>query len=198
MIAYLSGKFIEREPNHAIVDVGGVGYEVRISLQTFGQIKNRESGILYTHLQVKEYAHVLFGFAELQEKQRFLDLISINGVGPGTALMILSSLTPAEIHEAIVHEDVRVIQAVKGVGAKTAQRIILELKDKLKKEDLIEKSVPGGGSRNNTLKNEALSALLVLGFPRAVAEKNVEQIIKEKGGGITLEELIRLALKNSR
>lgn len=198
MIAYLSGKFIEREPNHAIVDVGGVGYEVRISLQTFGQIKNRESGILYTHLQVKEDAHVLFGFAELQEKQRFLDLISINGVGPGTALMILSSLTPAEIHEAIVHEDVRVIQAVKGVGAKTAQRIILELKDKLKKEDLIEKSVPGGGSRNNTLKNEALSALLVLGFPRAVAEKNVEQIIKEKGGGITLEELIRLALKNSR
>ena len=198
MIAYLNGKFIEKEPHHAIVDIGGVGYEVRISLQTFGQIKNKDSGILYTHLQVKEDAHVLFGFAEMQEKQRFLDLISINGVGPGTALMVLSSLSPSEIQEAIVTEDVRVIQAVKGVGAKTAQRIILELKDKLRKEDILDKSSSTPGGRSNTLRTEALSALLVLGFPKAVAEKNVDLIIKEKGGDITLEELIRMALKISR
>lgn len=198
MIAYLNGKFVEKEPHHAIMDMGGIGYEVRISLNTFGQIKNKETGILYTHLQVKEDAHVLFGFAEMQEKQRFLDLISISGVGPGTALMVLSSLTPSEIHEAIVKEDVRLIQGVKGVGAKTAQRIILELKDKLKKEDILEKSSTTSGGKNNTLRSEALSALLVLGFPKAVAEKNVDLTLKEKGGDITLEELIRLALKYSR
>lgn len=198
MIAYLNGKFIEKEPHHAIIDMGGIGYEVRISLNTFGQIKNKEAGILYTHLQIKEDAHVLFGFAEMQEKQRFLDLISISGVGPGTALMVLSSLTPSEIHEAIVKEDVRLIQGVKGVGAKTAQRIILELKDKLKKEDILEKSSTTSGGKNNTLRSEALSALLVLGFPKAVAEKNVDLTLKEKGGDISLEELIRLALKYSR
>jgi len=181
-----------------VMEVNGIGYEVRISLNTFSQIKNLDSGILQTHLQVKEDAHILFGFAEMQEKQRFLDLISINGVGPGTALMILSSLTPSEIHEAIVSEDVNLIQRVKGVGAKTAQRIILELKDKLKKEDVFEKSPSGTGVRSNSLRNEALSALLVLGFPKAQAEKNIDLIIKEKGGGVTLEELIRLALKNSR
>lgn len=198
MITYLKGKYIEKEPNHTVVEVNGIGYEVRISLNTFSHIKNLESGILQTHLQVKEDAHILFGFAEMQEKQRFLDLISINGVGPGTALMILSSLTPSEIHEAIVSEDVNLIQRVKGVGAKTAQRIILELKDKLKKEDVFEKSPSGTGVRSNSLRNEALSALLVLGFPKAQAEKNIDLIIKEKGGGVTLEELIRLALKNSR
>ena len=198
MITYLKGKYIEKEPNHTVVEVNGIGYEVRISLNTFSQIKNLDSGILQTHLQVKEDAHILFGFAEMQEKQRFLDLISINGVGPGTALMILSSLTPSEIHEAIVSEDVNLIQRVKGVGAKTAQRIILELKDKLKKEDVFEKSPSGTGVRSNSLRNEALSALLVLGFPKAQAEKNIDLIIKEKGGGVTLEELIRLALKNSR
>ncbi|CAD5292942.1 MULTISPECIES: Holliday junction branch migration protein RuvA [Imperialibacter] len=198
MITYLKGKYIEKEPNHTVMEVNGIGYEVRISLNTFSQIKNLESGILQTHLQVKEDAHILFGFAEMQEKQRFLDLISINGVGPGTALMILSSLTPSEIHEAIVSEDVNLIQRVKGVGAKTAQRIILELKDKLKKEDVFEKSPSGTGVRSNSLRNEALSALLVLGFPKAQAEKNIDLIIKEKGGGVTLEELIRLALKNSR
>tara|TARA_R110000737_G_scaffold349853_1_gene387134 strand:- start:1775 stop:2371 length:597 start_codon:yes stop_codon:yes gene_type:complete len=198
MITYLKGKYIEKEPNHTVMEVNGIGYEIRISLNTFSQIKNLESGILQTHLQVKEDAHILFGFAEMQEKQRFLDLISINGVGPGTALMILSSLTPSEIHEAIVSEDVNLIQRVKGVGAKTAQRIILELKDKLKKEDVFEKSPSGTGVRSNSLRNEALSALLVLGFPKAQAEKNIDLIIKEKGGGVTLEELIRLALKNSR
>jgi holliday junction DNA helicase RuvA len=198
MITYLKGKYIEKEPNHTVMEVNGIGYEVRISLNTFSQIKNLENGILQTHLQVKEDAHILFGFAEMQEKQRFLDLISINGVGPGTALMILSSLTPSEIHEAIVSEDVNLIQRVKGVGAKTAQRIILELKDKLKKEDVFEKSPSGTGVRSNSLRNEALSALLVLGFPKAQAEKNIDLIIKEKGGGVTLEELIRLALKNSR
>ena len=198
MITYLKGKYIEKEPNHTVMEVNGIGYEIRISLNTFSQIKNLDSGILQTHLQVKEDAHILFGFAEMQEKQRFLDLISINGVGPGTALMILSSLTPSEIHEAIVSEDVNLIQRVKGVGAKTAQRIILELKDKLKKEDVFEKSPSGTGVRSNSLRNEALSALLVLGFPKAQAEKNIDLIIKEKGGGVTLEELIRLALKNSR
>lgn len=198
MIAFLNGKFVEKEPNHIIVEVSGVGYEVRISLHTYGQIKNKENGIVYTHLQVKEDAHILFGFAELQEKQRFLDLISISGVGPGTALMVLSSLTPSEIHEAIVKEDVRMLQAVKGVGAKTAQRIILELKDKLKKEDLFEKSSAASPSKSNSLRNEALSALLVLGFPKPQTEKNIDLLLKEKGGDITLEELIRLALKGSR
>lgn len=198
MIAYLKGTYIEKEPHHAIMEVNGIGYEVRISLNTFAQIKNLERGILYTYFLVKEDAHILFGFAEMQERQRFVDLISISGVGPGTALMVLSSLTPSEIHEAIVSEDVRLIQGVKGVGAKTAQRIILELKDKLKKEDVFDKSSSATGIKSNSLRNEALSALLVLGFPKAQADKNIDLIIKEKGGGITLEELIRLALKNSR
>ncbi|MCK5279720.1 MAG: Holliday junction branch migration protein RuvA, partial [Cyclobacteriaceae bacterium] len=149
---------------------------------------------LYTHLHVKEDAHTLYGFFNKKEKNIFLQLISISGVGPNTALMINSSLTVDEIKNAIVNEEVGVIQRVKGIGNKTSHRIILELKDKIKREGLeAGTSAPGG----NTVRNEALSALLTLGINRNIAEKSVDGILKKYGNDITLEELIKLVLKQA-
>jgi Holliday junction DNA helicase RuvA len=196
MIAYLEGTLIVKEPTHLIMDVGGIGYEVKISLGTYSAIKNLERSKIHTHFHVKEDAQTLFGFFEVSEKKRFLDLISINGVGPSTALMILSSLTPEELQSAIVAENTGQIQAVKGVGAKTAQRIILELKDKMKKEGILEKAIENLPSINNTLRNEALSALTTLGINKNVADKTVQTLLKEHQD-ISLEELIKLALKRA-
>ena len=134
MIAYLKGRLVYKAPSFAIIDVNGVGYHVNISLNTFGEIKDKENIQLSTHLQVREDAHVLFGFASESEKQMFGHLISVNGVGPSTALVVLSYLSPEELRHAIVREDTAALQAVKGIGGKTAQRLILELRDKLKKE----------------------------------------------------------------
>jgi len=197
MIAYLKGKLALKDPTHLVVDVGGVGYEVKISLNTYAQVKDREDILIQTYLHVKEDAHTLFGFYEDSEKKRFLDLISITGVGPSTALMILSSLDAKELQAAIVQEDVKTIQSVKGIGGKTAQRIILELKDKMKKEGLLDKSIEIQPRFDNTLRSEALSALTTLGINKAAAQKTVDKILKEYGEGIKLEELIKLALKQS-
>jgi len=197
MITYLKGRLALKDPTYLVVDVNGVGYEVKISLTTYGQVKDKEDILIQTYLHIKEDAHTLFGFYETSEKKRFLDLLSINGVGPSTALMILSSLDAKELQAAIVQEDVKTIQSVKGIGGKTAQRIILELKDKMKKEGLLDKSVQIPPRFDNTLRTEALSALTTLGINKSVAEKTVDKILKDYGEEIKLEELIKQALKRS-
>ncbi|MDI9355850.1 MAG: Holliday junction branch migration protein RuvA [Chitinophagaceae bacterium] len=196
MITYLIGKFIEKEPTHTIVELNGIGYDVKISLSTYSFIKNLMEGKLFTHLHIKEDAHTLYGFATLYEKKRFLDLLSVNGVGPSTALLILSSLSVEDITNAIIKEDLKIIQSVKGVGTKTAQRILLELKDKIKKEEFTEKIIQGPIQHTETLKKEAIVALSVLGFQKQMAEKNVDVVLKEYNNTISLEDLIRIVLKN--
>ncbi|MDQ3534452.1 MAG: Holliday junction branch migration protein RuvA [Bacteroidota bacterium] len=197
MIAYIQGKLAYKDPTYVIIDVGGVGYHIRISLHTFSEIKDEENLKLFTYLQIKEDAHILFGFKQLSEKQLFVNLISISGISGSLGLMILSSLNPDEIQEAIVNEDVRTIQAIKGIGAKTAQRIILELKDKIRKDLAVEKGSNIYLKPHNTTKNEALSALVTLGITKVAAEKSLDNIIKKEGNDITLEQLIKLALKSS-
>ncbi len=197
MIAYLQGKFAFIDPTKIIVDINGLGYEVKITLTTFSHVKESKEGKLFTHLLVKEDSHTLYGFSEESEKKRFLDLLSISGVGPSTAVMILSSLSAEELQYAIVHEQVKVIQGVKGIGLKTAQRIILELKDKMKKEGLIDKSIELSGVIDNTLFDEALSALTTLGINKSMAEKNIRSILKNQGNNLAVEDLIKLALKRA-
>jgi Holliday junction DNA helicase RuvA len=194
MYAYLDGKLTYKEPAYAIIDAGGVGYEVRISLQTYSALPSGEERVrLFTHLSIREDAHILFGFLDPDEKKLFLDLISVSGIGANTALMMLSSLSTGEIRQAIVGEDLRTIQGIKGIGAKTAQRVILELRDKLKKEGLM------GGTTLSPLANaakrqDALAALTVMGIPRPMAEKSVEVLLK-RDPDIKLEDLIRQALR---
>ena len=199
MIAYIQGKLAHKDPTMVIVETAGLGYQVKISLNTYGAIKNEEAIRLHTYLSIKEDSHTLYGFVEAEEKRLFMELISISGVGPGTALMVLSSLPPEELHHAIVTENLRTIQAVKGIGAKTAQRIILELKDKLKKDTLSTgtSEVKPASFAHNKTRSEALAALITLGIAKAVAEKNIDTIMKKEGNAITLELLIKLALKSS-
>ncbi|WP_109833091.1 Holliday junction branch migration protein RuvA [Reichenbachiella versicolor] len=197
MISYLAGKFEAMDPTHVIIDVNGVGYHVNISLITYGQVKELKEGRLYTHFHVKEDAHTLYGFFEESERKRFRQLTSISGVGPSTGIMILSSLTPEEIHSAIINSDVKTISSVKGIGQKTAQRIILELKDKMSKEELEAGNPIISLVANNTLKTEALAALTTLGIAKATAEKSIDQIIKQNGPEISLEDLIKFALKRA-
>ena len=197
MITYLKGRLAHKDPTHLVIDVGGIGYEAKISLTTYSQIKDKEDLLIQTYLHIKEDSHTLFGFYEASERKRFLDLLSINGVGPSTALMILSSLDAKELQAAIAHEDVATIQSVKGIGAKTAQRIVLELKDKMKKEGLLDKTIEIISHVDNTLKVEALSALATLGINKSVADKAINSILKEYGKEIKLEELIKQALKRA-
>jgi len=196
MIAYIDGKLTHKDPTYVIIDVNGIGYQIKISLNTYAKLVEGERCKLHTFLHIKEDAHTLYGFSEVAEKNVFLHLISISGVGPGTGLMIVSSLSVSEIQQAIVREDVRTIQNVKGIGAKTAQRIILELKDKFKKDTLTDGSI-NTSVVHNTNRNEALSALITLGFVRTVAEKTLDAIIKREGNDLTVEELIKFALKSS-
>ncbi len=196
MIAYLKGKLVHKEPTHVVVEVNGVGYQVGISLHTFSEIKDREDIKLATYLVVREDAHILYGFASDSEKQMFQLLISVNGVGPSTALVVLSYLTPDELKSAIINEDTAALQAVKGIGGKTAQRLVLELKDKLRKEALEETSGIGGNLRN-TMRSEALTALVTLGIGKAAAEKSIDTLLKKSGGVISLEELVKQALKTA-
>ncbi|MBS1505780.1 MAG: Holliday junction branch migration protein RuvA [Bacteroidetes bacterium] len=196
MIAYLKGKLVHKEPTHVIIEVNGIGYQVGISLHTFSEIKDREDIRLATYLHVREDAQILYGFATESEKQMFQLLISVNGVGPNTALVVLSYLPPEELKSAIVHENAAALQAVKGIGGKTAQRLILELKDKVKRETLEE--TPGiPGLARNTMRQEALTALVTLGIGKAQAEKSIDALLKRTGGAITLEELVKQALKTA-
>jgi Holliday junction DNA helicase RuvA len=196
MIAYLKGKLIHKTPSQAIIEVNGVGYQVHISLNTFSEIKDREDIQLATHFHVREDAQVLFGFATEGEKLMFQHLISVNGVGPSTAMVVLSYLPPEELKSAIVREDAAALQAVKGIGGKTALRLILELKDKLRKESTEE--TPGNsGLIRNTIRHEALSALVTLGIPKLAAEKGIDAVLKKSGNSLSLEELVKQALKNA-
>jgi Holliday junction DNA helicase RuvA len=197
MIAFLKGKLVQRDPTFVVVDVQGVGYQLQISLQTFSEIKEQENVMLYTHLNIREDAHVLFGFSSLSEKKLFQQLISVNGVGPSTAIIMLSYLNSNELKTAIVREDAASLQAIKGIGGKTAQRVIIELKDKLKKESWEESQPAISLGPHNTMRNEALSALLTLGLPKAAAEKSVDTVLKKSGNTITLEDLVKQALKNA-
>jgi holliday junction DNA helicase RuvA len=199
MIGHLKGKISYIDPSLVTIDVNGVGYDVRISLNTYSSIKEEEQIMLLTHLYVNanDMIPTLFGFRERSEKKLFLDLISVSGIGPSVALTMLSSLDALEIKQGIVNENVKLIQGIKGIGPKTAQRAILELKDKFKKEGLIEESEKTGGIGNNTMKNEALSALVMLGIAKPTAEKSLETILKKTSGDITLEELIKLALRTA-
>ncbi|EMR04545.1 Holliday junction branch migration protein RuvA [Cesiribacter andamanensis] len=198
MIAYLNGRLVHKDPTHVLLEVNGIGYEVKISLNTYAALKDREQCKLLTWLHIKEDAHTLYGFQDGAEKRLFLHLISVSGVGPGTALMMLSSLKPAEIESAIIHDDARTLSAVKGIGAKTAQRLILELRDKVLKGEVVSPSTASlSPASHNTTRQEALSALVTLGINRAAAEKNLDSILKQHGTTLSLEELIKLALKNA-
>ncbi|HWA32526.1 MAG TPA: Holliday junction branch migration protein RuvA [Cyclobacteriaceae bacterium] len=196
MIAYLKGKLVHKDPTHVIIDVGGIGYEASISFNTFSEIKDKEDIRLATYLHVREDAHILFAFATEAEKAMFMNLISVNGVGPNTAMVVLSSLPPAELKSAILREDAATLQAVKGIGGKTAQRLILELKDKLKKVQGDE-PVTLPGLVSNTMRQEALTALTTLGIPRVAAEKSIDSVLKKSGNTVSLEDLVKLALKNA-
>ncbi len=197
MIAYLDGKLTYKDPTFAIIDIHGLGYEIKISLQTFSNLPAPgERCKLFTWLYVREDAQILFGFSVPDEKDLFLDLISVSGIGPSTALVMLSSLSSQEIRHAIIQEDVRVVQSIKGIGSKTAQRVILELKDKMKKSSLLgDISIPVGQASGSAVRSEALSALVTLGIARPAAEKSLDMILKTKGNDISLEELIKLALR---
>jgi Holliday junction DNA helicase RuvA len=209
LIAHITGPLAELNPTHVVIEAGGLGYEVRISLTTFDELKNLPEGSpvrLLTYLQVKEDAHTLFGFQSAAEKALFLHLLSVSGVGASTALAVLSSLSVAEAQQAIVKEDVRTLQRVKGLGAKGAQRIVLDLRDKLKKEGIVSSIVPAGGAASasvaarlagNKTRNEALTALVTLGFVRAAAEKALDTIIEQRGTELRVEELIKFALKSA-
>ncbi|MCF6361021.1 MAG: Holliday junction branch migration protein RuvA [Cyclobacteriaceae bacterium] len=197
MIAFVKGKLAHKDPTHVIIDVNGIGYYIHISLNTFSQIKDQEACQLHTYLHVREDAQTLFGFGEIEEKTLFLHLISVSGIGPSTGLVMLSSLSANEITSAIINEDVPVIQSVKGIGSKTAQRAILELKDKLRKEGFEPSDSKLSVSSSNTIKQEALSALLTLGINKNVAQKSIESILNKSEGSINLETLIKKALQNS-
>ena len=191
MYAFISGKIAEITPAYAIVDNHGVGYFINITLNTFTAIGEQTEVKLYTHLQVLEDAHNLFGFYTAKERDMFELLISVSGVGCNTARLILSSLTVNELSTAIASEDIRTIQAVKGIGSKTAQRIIVDLKDKVKKTEYAEETA---NIVDNNVKNEALSALVILGFSKNAASKALDKLLKQSPD-TSVEVLIREALK---
>ena len=193
MYAYIDGKLVYKSPSYVVIDAGGVGYHINISLNTYSQLGLAERCKLFTWLHVKEDGHTLYGFFEEGERRLFLHLISVSGIGPNTGRMMLSSITPEEIQAAIVKGNVTLIQRIKGIGPKSAQRLILELQDKLRKEgpDTLT-AIP----LNNTVKEEALSALIMLGFVRSNVEKVLEQEINKNGDNLTVEQLIKYALKS--
>src|SRR5690606_35828468 len=191
MYEYLNGKLAYKAPTHVVLDVGGVGYHVHISLHTYSQIKDNEQCRLFISFQVREDAHTLFGFAEEGERRLFEHLISVSGIGPNTGRMILSSITPEEIQSAIIQGNVSLIQRIKGIGPKTAQRMVLELQDKLKKQGPDALTVV---HRQQSVPDEALSALIMLGFARAQAEKVLAGVL-QGNPSLTVETLIKEALK---
>lgn len=193
MFEYIDGRLAFKCPTYIVVEAGGIGYHINISLNTYSSLGNVERCKIFTWLHIKEDAHTLYGFADEGERRLFLHLISVSGIGPNTGRMMLSSITPNEIQTAIVNGDLPLIQRIKGIGAKSAQRLVLELQDKLKKE--------GTGSLiaaplTHTVKDEALSALMMLGFSKPPAEKAIDNAIKSGGFDLTVEEMIKIALKN--
>ncbi len=191
MITHIHGKLVEKTPTYVIVDCGGIGYKLNISLQTFSAIKDGEYCELFSHLSIKEDSHTLYGFADKDERNLFRNLISVSGVGPSTAQIILSTYNTQEITTHIAKADVTAIQNVKGIGQKTAQKIIIDLKDK------ITKGIPTSEisfNLDNTLSTESLSALVALGFSKNLAEKKINEILKHNSEIESVEELVKKAL----
>lgn len=194
MIAYIKGTITFKNPTFILVEAGGIGYHINISLNTYARIEKLENIKILTHLLVREDSHTLYGFADDSERAMFIHLISVSGVGPTTAQIVLSSLTTDDLRSAIIGENVALFQKVKGIGPKTAKRIILDLKDKMLKD--------GGDTaltlltpQDNTMREEALSALSALGFNRIAVQKTLNQLLRDHPGVGTVEELIKLALK---
>jgi len=192
MITQLRGRLLEKNPTHIVVDCNGIGYEVNISLHTFSRLKGEEQITIYTHLQVKEDSHTLYGFMEKAERLVFRQLLSVSGIGANTARMMLSSLTPEQVVEAISTEDSDTIQSVKGIGKKTAQRVILDLKDKIRSSEEYSEIV---NTPSNSNKEEALSALETLGYTRKQSGKIISKICNNNPDA-NVQDIIKLALKN--
>jgi len=193
MISYIKGPISFKNPTFIVVEAGGIGYRINISLNTYAKIEKSETIKILTHLQVKEDSHTLYGFAEEAERKLFRHLISVSGIGPSTAQTMLSAMSPEEARAAIVGENLAAFKTVKGIGPKTAKRLILDLKDKLLKDGGATSFVAAGV--DNTLRNEALSALVSLGFNKIQSQKVLSKILKEQPQVKTVEELIRLSLR---
>ncbi len=192
MIAYLEGKFSYKNPAVVYLDVNGVGYEVNISLNTWSQIQNLSQGKLFTYLQIKEDAHTLYGFFDVGEKEMFVMLIGVSGVGAATARMMLSSMKSDEISRAILQNNAKLLESVKGIGRKTAERLVLELRDKVSKQPFDSNTTLLKG---NSFEQDALNALVALGISKPVAEQSINKIISTEPSIINLEDLIKKALK---
>ena len=192
MFEYIKGAVTALKPSHIILEANSVGYFIHISLNTYTQLSGRESVKLYIHQVIREDAHLLYGFSTETERELFRMLISVNGIGSNTAIMMFSSLSPEEIRNAILNENVNLLKSVKGIGIKTAQRVIIDLKDKVVKSPIGEQIV---NTTDNTLRNEALSALVMLGFMKKPAEKELDKILAAQPN-LTVENVIKLALKS--
>lgn len=196
MIAYLKGHFTYKSPALVHIEVQGVGYEVQISLNTYSRLQSMEEGLLHTHLLIKEDAHTLYGFFDREEKDMFLQLIGISGVGASTARMMLSSMKPAEITRAILNGDARQLESIKGIGKKSAERIILELRDKLGKgHSGTDLEVNNSAAINNSSEQDALNALISLGIARPAAEQAVRKVMAAEENPGKIEDIIKKALK---
>jgi len=193
MIAFLRGKFVKKTPSFVHVDVNGVGYEVQISLNTFTRLQGLDEGTLVTHLIVREDAHILYGFSDVQEKDMFLQLIAISGIGSNTARMMLSYMKPDDLSRAIIQGNVKTLESIKGIGKKTAERIIVELRDKLSKHP-IDAALNISTTKGNTLQSDALNALIALGINRQAADLAIQKVLEaDPGAGVEL--LIKKSLQ---
>ena len=193
MITHVDGILEEKNPAYTVVDVNGIGYLLNISLNTFSALPDKGRVRLFTHLSIREDAHVLFGFHSQEEREMFRHLISVSGVGPSTARIVLSGMNAGECASAIVNEDVATFKSVKGIGAKTAERIIVDLKNKVDADLVVGEKL---FSSNNTIKNEALSALVVLGVDKKRADKIISKAMADNGDDLTVEDLVKLTLKS--
>ena len=190
MITHIKGRLTEKTPTYVVIDCNGIGYKLNISLQTYSNIKEEDCS-LFTHLSVKEDSHTLYGFSDEDERTLFRNLISVSGVGPSTAQVVLSTFPPKETCQYIISADVAALQSVKGIGGKTAQRIIIDLKDKLGK-GITTSDIPL--YQNNDLRSEALSALVALGFSKKVAEQKVDNTLRNSSEDLSVEALVKSAL----
>jgi Holliday junction DNA helicase RuvA len=193
MIAFLKGGFVRKTPSYVHVDIGGVGYEVQISLNTYSKIQDLDEGTLQTHLIVREDAHILFGFFELSEKEMFLQLIGITGIGANTARVMLSYMKPEELSRAIVQGNVKALESIKGIGRKTAERIVVELRDRLAKQP-VDSLANISTWKGNTLQSDALNALIALGINQQAADRAIQKVL-EQDPGAGVELLIKKALQ---
>lgn len=193
MIAFVKGKFVVKQPARVIVDCNGIGYDLQISLNTYTQIANTEEGLLHTYLQITENAHTLYGFAEVAERELFMQLISVSGVGAATARMMLSGMRVEEIVKAIIQGNTKQLESIKGIGKKSAERLIVELRDKLAKSNFeVELNI----HKQDGNDYEAIQALMALGINKATAEQAVKKVVNNNPENINIEDLIKQALKN--